>query len=95
MTSLLEIRARAALCRQLAKREPNSKSLWLAEAERWSRLAQDVMPCDAIDPCQPQMRIARKIVRGGSHLCAPNISTGVFRHGNQLQHACGRESSRP
>jgi hypothetical protein len=30
------------------------------------------------DPCQPQIRIARKIVRGGSHLCAPNISTGVL-----------------
>jgi hypothetical protein len=50
MTSLLEIHARAALCRQLAKREPNSKSLWLAEAERWSHLAQDEMPCHAVRP---------------------------------------------
>jgi formylglycine-generating enzyme required for sulfatase activity len=24
------------------------------------------------DPCQPQIRIARKVVKGGSHLCAPN-----------------------
>jgi hypothetical protein len=38
MTSSLEFNARAALCRQLARREPNSKILWLAEAERWSRL---------------------------------------------------------
>jgi hypothetical protein len=38
MTSSLEFSARAALCRQLARREPNSKDVWLAEAERWSRL---------------------------------------------------------
>ena len=38
MTGLLEFSARAALCRQLARREPDSKVLWLAEAERWSRL---------------------------------------------------------
>jgi len=38
MTSSLEFSARAALCRKLATREPNSKNLWLAEAERWSRL---------------------------------------------------------
>nr|WP_244553133.1 formylglycine-generating enzyme family protein [Bradyrhizobium erythrophlei] len=24
------------------------------------------------DPCQPQIRIPRKVVKGGSHLCAPN-----------------------
>jgi hypothetical protein len=49
MTSSLELSARAALCRQLARREPNSKILWLAEAERWSRLtvgprAEDTAP---------------------------------------------------
>ncbi len=38
MTSFLEFGARAALCRQFARLEPDSKSLWLAEAERWSRL---------------------------------------------------------
>jgi hypothetical protein len=43
MTNSLELNARAALCRQLARREPNSKILWLAEAERWSRLT--VEPC--------------------------------------------------
>lgn len=24
------------------------------------------------DPCQPQIRIPRKVVKGGSHLCAPS-----------------------
>jgi sulfatase modifying factor 1 len=23
------------------------------------------------DPCQPPIRIARKVIKGGSHLCAP------------------------
>jgi hypothetical protein len=41
MTNLLECGARAALCRQLAQREPDSKDLWLAEAERWLRLTQE------------------------------------------------------
>jgi sulfatase modifying factor 1 len=27
---------------------------------------------DSYDPCQPQIRIPRKVVKGGSHLCAPN-----------------------
>jgi formylglycine-generating enzyme required for sulfatase activity len=26
----------------------------------------------SVDPCQPQIRIPRKVVKGGSHLCAPN-----------------------
>ena len=38
MTGHLELSARAALCRQLARREPESEILWLAEAARWSRL---------------------------------------------------------
>jgi hypothetical protein len=41
MTNLLEFNARAALCRRLAKLEPDSKNLWLAEADRWSRLTQE------------------------------------------------------
>jgi hypothetical protein len=41
MTSLVEFNARAALCRQFAKLEPGSKELWLAEAERWSRLKRE------------------------------------------------------
>jgi formylglycine-generating enzyme required for sulfatase activity len=27
---------------------------------------------DSYDPCQPQLVIPRKVVKGGSHLCAPN-----------------------
>ena len=41
MTSHLELSSRAALCRQLARREPNSKIYWLAEAENWSRLSRE------------------------------------------------------
>jgi sulfatase modifying factor 1 len=26
----------------------------------------------SFDPCQPQIRVPRKVVKGGSHLCAPN-----------------------
>jgi hypothetical protein len=48
MTGRLEFSARAALCRQLAGREPNSKNLWLAEAERWSRLTLAPHAADAI-----------------------------------------------
>jgi hypothetical protein len=39
MVSLVECNARAALCRRLAKLEPVGRDIWLAEAERWSRLA--------------------------------------------------------
>ena len=27
---------------------------------------------DSFDPCQPAIRIPRKVLKGGSHLCAPN-----------------------
>jgi sulfatase modifying factor 1 len=27
---------------------------------------------DSYDPCQPQIRIPRKVLKGGSHLCAPS-----------------------
>jgi sulfatase modifying factor 1 len=27
---------------------------------------------ESYDPCQPQIKIPRKVVKGGSHLCAPN-----------------------
>jgi formylglycine-generating enzyme required for sulfatase activity len=29
-------------------------------------------PDQSYDPCQPQIRIPRKVLKGGSHLCAPN-----------------------
>jgi len=41
MASQLELSARAALCRQLAKREPINRVLWTAEAENWSRLSDE------------------------------------------------------
>jgi hypothetical protein len=41
MNILMELSARAALCRQLAVREPGNSAVWLAEAERWSHLADD------------------------------------------------------
>jgi hypothetical protein len=41
MTNQLELNSRAALCRQLARREPNSKVYWLAEAENWLRLSHE------------------------------------------------------
>jgi formylglycine-generating enzyme required for sulfatase activity len=27
---------------------------------------------DSCDPCQPRIKIPRKVIKGGSHLCAPN-----------------------
>ena len=50
MTGLLEFNARAALCRQLAKVEPDSKNLWLAEAERWSRQKPGVARAFGAEP---------------------------------------------
>ena len=41
MASQLEFSARAALCRELAKREPANGVLWMAEAENWSRLSNE------------------------------------------------------
>jgi hypothetical protein len=41
MKNVVEFRAQAKLCRQLAICEPMNRIYWLAEAERWSRLAQD------------------------------------------------------
>jgi hypothetical protein len=46
MASQLELSSRAALCRQLAQREPNSKVYWLAEAESWSRLSCETIPLE-------------------------------------------------
>jgi hypothetical protein len=41
MKNVVEFRAQAKLCRQLAMCEPKNRIYWLAEAERWSRLMQD------------------------------------------------------
>ena len=35
-----ELNSRAALCRELAQREPANRTFWIAEAENWSRLSQ-------------------------------------------------------
>ena len=47
MTSLVEFSSRAALCRQLAKREPANGVLWMAEAAIWSRLSKEKLRGDA------------------------------------------------
>lgn len=31
-----------------------------------------ISPEQSFDPCQPNIKIPRKVVKGGSHLCAPN-----------------------
>ena len=41
MTEHSEFNSRAALCRQLALREPANRTFWMAEAESWSRLAKE------------------------------------------------------
>jgi hypothetical protein len=41
MTNPVEFSSRAALCRQLAKREPVNGVLWMAEAASWSRLSKE------------------------------------------------------
>jgi hypothetical protein len=43
MTSHLELTSRAALCKELAQREPNSRAYWLAEADSWSRLSRETI----------------------------------------------------
>jgi hypothetical protein len=47
MTSQLELNSRAALCKQLAEREPANRTLWLAEAENWLRLSKDKLLAEA------------------------------------------------
>jgi len=47
MTIRLEFNLRAALCRQLAKREPANRSLWMAEAENWLRLSKKKLQGEA------------------------------------------------
>ncbi len=50
MASQLELSSRAALCRQLALREPNSRLYWLAEAEKWSRFSRETIPLEQTGP---------------------------------------------
>jgi hypothetical protein len=41
MTTRLELILRAALCRQLARRDPVNQAIWMAEAENWLRLSKE------------------------------------------------------
>jgi hypothetical protein len=41
MADQSELNSRAALCRKLAEREPANATLWMAEAENWSRLSKE------------------------------------------------------
>jgi len=41
MISRLELNSRIRLCRQLARREPANRALWMAEAGNWSRLSKE------------------------------------------------------
>jgi formylglycine-generating enzyme required for sulfatase activity len=50
-----------------ARHEPDAaKACCIPENPRGGR--ED----DSFDPCQPAIRIPRKVLKGGSHLCAPN-----------------------
>ncbi len=55
MKNVVEFRAQASLCRQLAVCDPKNSDHWMAEAERWSRLAQEEISshyeeCNVIQP---------------------------------------------
>jgi hypothetical protein len=41
MQNLVKMRAQAAICMQRAASDFSNRAQWLAEAERWSSLAQD------------------------------------------------------
>jgi hypothetical protein len=43
MKNVVEFRAQAALCRQLAICDSINSDHWLAQAETWSRLAQNAI----------------------------------------------------
>jgi hypothetical protein len=75
MTSHLEFSARAALCRQLARREPDSRVLWLAEAERWSRLTQgpDVTAAAQREPAWYWNAVPRRRPPDSGHCHRSNI----------------------
>ena len=38
-----EFKSRAALCRKLARREPANQTYWMAEAENWARLSNQIL----------------------------------------------------
>jgi hypothetical protein len=55
MKNVVEFRAQASLCRQLAVCDTKNSEHWIAEAEKWSRLAQHEISshyeeCNVIQP---------------------------------------------
>jgi hypothetical protein len=42
MTGQSEFSSRAELCRRLAQRDPANRTLWMAEAETWTRRSKDI-----------------------------------------------------
>lgn len=50
MTTRAEFASRAALCRQLAILEPANQAIWMAEAEYWSRLSDEMDRGEAATP---------------------------------------------
>jgi sulfatase modifying factor 1 len=63
---------------------PNSYGVYDMIGNVWEHTADAPKPCcipenprggaeaSSYDACQPQIRIPRKVLKGGSHLCAPN-----------------------
>jgi formylglycine-generating enzyme len=45
---------------------------WTSDFFAWRRPDQPTKPCCVPDPAQPGARIPRRVIKGGSHLCAPN-----------------------
>jgi len=76
MISSLELDSRAALCRQLAKREPVNRALWMAEAESWSRLSKDLRG----DEGQHSAPAVTARARSGSAVAALPFAARIFSH---------------
>jgi hypothetical protein len=78
MTSQLEFDSRAALCRQLAKREPVHQALWLAEAESWSRRSREKLRGDAGSPGAIEISAGPFQVRCAKFRSTVDLSVGTI-----------------
>jgi len=63
MQNLVKIRAQAAICMQRAASDFSNRAHWLAEAQRWSSLAQDEIDahyaeCNVIQPNETERTAA-------------------------------------
>ena len=76
MAGQLEFNLRAMLCRQLAKREPENRILWMAEAESWSRLSKDLRG----DEGQHSAPVVTARARSGSAVAALPFAARIFSH---------------